>query len=180
MNKEVNTFAVIPRTQRMGSTEHWPLRTEELLSKVIPKLEQYKKEQDINEKLKRRLQEEDTFDMNARQNYRHQGQALTDAILKKLPPVDDNDQSILDDHVSRVWSDLTPHRSPGTISPCPVMARRRTHDSGISGDSASSLGNCFKFDLWFVDTNFFSFRWPINSTLKINARACRHFTKTNK
>lgn len=157
MNKELNTFAVIPRTQRMGTNEHWPLKTDELLSKAIPILEEFKREQELNEKLRRRLQEDVTSSLEmvgsssssagrptgsfGSQSYRHQGQALTEAILKKLPSVDDSDQSILDDHVSRVWSDLTPHRSPGTISPCPVIGRgRRTHDSGISADSASSIG----------------------------------------
>lgn len=168
MNKELNTFAVIPRTQRMATNENYALKTDELLSKAIPILEEFKREQELNEKLRRRLQEDMTSSLeivggssnrqaslsgsscggagSSSQSYRHQGQALTEAILKKLPSVDDSDQSILDDHVSRVWSDLTPHRSPGTISPCPIISSRsrRTHDSGISGDSGSSIGllNC--------------------------------------
>ena len=46
---------------------------------------------------------------------------------------DDNDQDILDQHVSRVWSDMTPNqRSPGTLSPCiQHLARRKPHDLGF-------------------------------------------------
>lgn len=166
MNKELNTFAVIPRTQRMATNENYALKTDELLSKAIPILEEFKREQELNEKLRRRLQEDMTSSLEitsgnrqasasgstgGQSSYRHQGQALTEAILKKLPSVDDSDQSILDDHVSRVWSDLTPHRSPGTISPCPVVSSRsrRPHDSGISGDSGSSIG-LFKFILFWA------------------------------
>lgn len=38
---------------------------------------------------------------------------------------DDDDQDILDQHVSRVWSDNTPHRSPGTLSPASIQFNRR-------------------------------------------------------
>jgi len=43
---------------------------------------------------------------------------LADICKEKLLPVDDGDgdQSILDDHVSRVWTDKTPLRSPGDPS----------------------------------------------------------------
>lgn len=38
---------------------------------------------------------------------------------EKLALEDDSDQAILDQHVSRVWSDLTPSRSPKLSSPRP-------------------------------------------------------------
>lgn len=184
MNKELNTFAVIPRTQRMGTNEHWPLKTDDLLSKAIPILEEFKREQELNDKLRRRLQEDVSSSLEmvgssgsrpttlsaSSQSYRHQGQALTEAILKKLPSVDDSDQSILDDHVSRVWSDLTPHRSPGTISPCPVIGRsRRTHDSGISADSASSIGSLTsQFEL------VYGFKRKMTCILNVGGQSIRH------
>jgi axin 1 len=37
---------------------------------------------------------------------------------------DKDDQDILDQHVSRVWSDMTPHRS-GDLSPCNQFQRRK-------------------------------------------------------
>ena len=58
--------------------------------------------------------------------------SLADAIREKLQIDDDNDQDILDQHVSRVWSDLTPSRSPGRISPCPPRLNRGAFSAGIS------------------------------------------------
>lgn len=46
-----------------------------------------------------------------------QSRELANAIREKLQLEDDNDQDILDQHVSRVFSDLTPARSPGFSSP---------------------------------------------------------------
>lgn len=44
---------------------------------------------------------------------------MNDAFKEKLQLEDDNDQAILDQHVSRVWSDPTPSRSPKVASPRP-------------------------------------------------------------
>lgn len=69
--------------------------------------------------------------------------AFADAIREKFALEEDNDQDILDQHVSRVWKDQTPHRSPGTMSPCPPLPTRRrtiTHDSGMLSDGAMSIG----------------------------------------
>lgn len=46
-----------------------------------------------------------------------QSRDLASAIREKFQLEDDNDQDILDQHVSRVFSDLTPSRSPGITSP---------------------------------------------------------------
>lgn len=55
-----------------------------------------------------------------------QSRDLANAIREKLQLEDDNDQDILDQHVSRVFSDLTPLRSPGRISPrCHSPSRNR-------------------------------------------------------
>lgn len=68
--------------------------------------------------------------------------AFAQAIREKFAIDEDNDQDILDQHVSRVWKDQTPHRSPGTMSPCPPLPSRRrtiTHDSGMLSDGAMSI-----------------------------------------
>lgn len=55
--------------------------------------------------------------------------------------MEDDDQDILDQHVSRVFKDQTPHRSPGTLSPYPPpVPSRRRHDSGILSDATGSIG----------------------------------------
>lgn len=63
---------------------------------------------------------------------------FADAIRQKLQVEDDSDQDILDKHVSRVWSDLTPSRSPGTMSPCPNISRARRHEVGGFGGGSMS------------------------------------------
>ena len=45
--------------------------------------------------------------------------SLADDLRDKLLVEEDSDQAILDQHVSRVWSDLTPSRSPKLSSPRP-------------------------------------------------------------
>lgn len=56
-----------------------------------------------------------------------QSRELANAIREKLQLEDDNDQDILDQHVSRVFSDLTPLRSPGLTSPRPRSPPRNRH-----------------------------------------------------
>ena len=49
---------------------------------------------------------------------------------------DKDDQDILDQHVSRVWNERTPHRSPGNLSPCNQFQRRKAHElSFVAGGS---------------------------------------------
>lgn len=63
----------------------------------------------------------------------------TKKLLAKIMAGDDNnEQDILDQHVSRVWSDTTPRRSPGNLSPCAQFQRRRPqHEMMIAGGSMS-------------------------------------------
>nr|CAD7268050.1 unnamed protein product [Timema shepardi] len=98
---------------------------------LIEKLEAVNREQDAQDKLERKLQEgevvgpEETGVLDPGVGPR----TLADAIRDRLQVDDDNnDQAILDQHVSRVWSDLTPSRSPGLISPRPRSpeGRRRS------------------------------------------------------
>lgn len=149
MNPETNSYVVVPLTSRMKTVR--PPNQKELLSELIPKLEELQRDQKTKERLDQMMYSDDTCSVDGARSHRgggagigQPGQVLTEAILKKLQPDDDNDQSILDQHVLRVWSDLTPHRSPGTVSPCPDMQRMRSHDIGIGSDG-SSIGKLFNF-----------------------------------
>ncbi|XP_067614733.1 axin-like isoform X3 [Eurosta solidaginis] len=139
-NKETNTFQVIPRTQRLHSNEHRPLKEAELLALLIPKLEEVKRIQDLEDIARFDRFIDDTMPSNEKLA---NDRAFAEAIREKFAMEEDNDQDILDQHVSRVWKDQTPHRSPGTISPCPPLPSRRrtiTHDSGMLSDGAMNIG----------------------------------------
>lgn len=67
---------------------------------------------------------------------------------------DKDDQSILDQHVSRVWSDMTPNRSPGNLSPCNQFQRRKPHElaayAAASSESTSIFVQAIKLTIFFV------------------------------
>ena len=70
--------------------------------------------------------------------------SLADMLREKLivtEDQDDFDQSILDDHVSRIWTDKTPLRSPGDPSGRPRSPgyRERSREAGHQGRGHSSL-----------------------------------------
>ncbi|XP_034126818.1 axin isoform X2 [Drosophila guanche] len=139
-NKETNTFQVIPRTQRLHSNEHRPLKEDELVALLIPKLEEVKRKRDLEERA--RLERNPGAALLSNERSSASDRAFAEAIREKFALDEDNDQDILDQHVSRVWKDQTPHRSPGTMSPCPPIPSRRrtaTHDSGMVSDGAMSL-----------------------------------------
>ncbi|KAK3928469.1 Axin-1 [Frankliniella fusca] len=124
---------VIPRTQILHKDQTHSLKPDQFAAILIQKLECVKKEQDAQEKLDRKLLENDMDREDAAGSETGivdtavSSRALADALREKLMIEDDNDQAILDQHVSRVWSDLTPSRSPGFSSPRPKSpdARRR-------------------------------------------------------
>lgn len=124
---------VIPRTQILHKDQTHSLKPDQFAAILIQKLESVKKEQDAQDKLDRKLLENDMDREDAVGSESGVGEtavssrALADALREKLMIEDDNDQAILDQHVSRVWSDLTPSRSPGFSSPRPKSpdARRR-------------------------------------------------------
>ncbi|XP_061502273.1 axin isoform X1 [Anopheles gambiae] len=131
-NEEVDTFAIIPRTHRHTQKQPPPMEFAKIL---INKLECVAREQEKDEVLCKKMQEAELSD-------RSQNKVLADAIRQKLQVDDDNDQDILDQHVSRVWSDLTPSRSPGTMSPCPpnmIGSRSRRHELASFGGAQSSM-----------------------------------------
>nr|CAD7441682.1 unnamed protein product [Timema bartmani] len=131
----VDALVVLSSTAEDGEIEvqisvH-PMNPDTFASILIDKLEAVKREQDAQEKLDRKLQEGEVAGPEE-MGVLDPGvgpRTLADAIRDRLQVDDDNnDQAILDQHVSRVWSDLTPSRSPGLISPRPRSpeGRRRS------------------------------------------------------
>ncbi|CAH0564301.1 unnamed protein product [Brassicogethes aeneus] len=113
MNRE--TFmnqTLIPRTQRMDSNKLQPMQPEQFAAILTQKLDVVKRERDTKELLEKKLKESESM-------------TSIDKI-RMLQLEDDNDQDILDQHVSRVFSDLTPARSPGVQSPTRAMSPPRS------------------------------------------------------
>lgn len=109
---------------------------EELYTVLLPKLEKIKKQQETDELFERK------FHPSQQQP---KPTNLADAIREKFQIEDDNDQSILDQHVSRVWSDLTPNRSPGNMSPCPTNTTRKSRNLHEIDGCSSGIGKRFEF-----------------------------------
>lgn len=136
LNNIDNVTPFVPRTQRqLGHVDKRPT-TEEFVKELRAKLEILRRERN-NHEIMQSMNPTNTTDGSSRQppipskNQINHGQLVAD--LKRFQLEEDNDQLILDQHVSRVWAD-SPHRSPGTISPCPALpTRRRTHDLVTTG-----------------------------------------------
>lgn len=119
---------IIPRTQRVPRDLTQPLKPEEFAQVLIEKLESVKRERETQEKLDRHLQESELLSIDTSTEALPSNsapKALADALREKLSTDEDSDQAILDQHVSRVWSDLTPSRSPGLLSPRTHSPERR-------------------------------------------------------
>lgn len=149
LNKETHQ-TVIPRTQRLDTRQCQPMHPQEFAAILIEKLESVIRDRETQELLVKKLREgeEEKDKLNAIQ--------LSNAIRERFPLDDDNDQDILDQHVSRVFSDLTPSKSPGVVSPrahSPTRNRwvqgaymrpRRKDKDGMSIFSTDS-GNVYDF-----------------------------------
>ncbi|XP_052740065.1 axin isoform X2 [Bicyclus anynana] len=109
INKEQDTAMMIPRTQRVQSEQLRVLPPAEFAPLLIEKLERVKREQENKERLERRLAEGEGDEVMAQAL---PPQLVAAAIREKLQLDDVNDQDILDQHVSRVWSERTPGASP--------------------------------------------------------------------
>nr|XP_032519216.1 axin isoform X1 [Danaus plexippus plexippus] len=109
INKEQDTAMMIPRTQRVQSEQLRVLPPHEFAPLLIEKLERVRRDQDNKERLERRLAEGEGDELCAQAL---PPQLVAAAIREKLQLEDDNDQDILDQHVSRVWSERTPDTSP--------------------------------------------------------------------
>lgn len=146
------SLTVIPRTQRVDVKSH-TLSSEEFLKILMPKLEAVKKEQDRMELLNKKLLEVEQSKSN---------KLFADAISAKLMLDDDkDDQDILDEHVSRVWSDRTPLRSPGNLSPCNAnqFQRRKMHEAATFS-CGSSIQSSMRVSKSMPDSNMRRFtKW---------------------
>nr|XP_021207838.1 axin isoform X2 [Bombyx mori] len=131
INKEQDTAMVIPRTVRVQSEQLRVLAPAEFAPLLIERLERVKRDQDAKERLERRLAEGDAEDGSSQAL---PPQLVAAAIREKLQLDDDNDQDILDQHVSRVWSERTPGASP----PGGRRARQRHAHSSHAAHSAHS------------------------------------------
>ncbi|XP_060521598.1 axin-1 isoform X2 [Cylas formicarius] len=115
---------VIPRTKRIDKLQCQPMDVDQFAAILFEKLEMVKKERETMELIEKlKLEESESLSSD----------------LKKLLD-DENDQSILDDHVSMVFPD-TPVRSPGIASPKRnrhlQSSRRRKDGSIFSSDSGN-------------------------------------------
>ncbi|XP_072931703.1 axin-like [Epargyreus clarus] len=109
INREQDTAMMIPRTQRVQAEQLRVLPPAEFAPLLIERLERVRRDQDAKERLERRLAEGDGEDASTQAL---PPQLVAAAIREKLQLDDDNDQDILDQHVSRVWSERTPGASP--------------------------------------------------------------------
>ncbi|XP_015190089.1 PREDICTED: axin isoform X2 [Polistes dominula] len=120
--------AIIPRTQRVPRDLMQPSNPEEFAQVLIKKLEDVRRDRETQEKLDRHLQESELHSIDNSMEALPGNSApkdLADALGEKALTDEDSDQAILDQHVSRVWSDLTPSRSPGHLSPRTHSPERR-------------------------------------------------------
>merc|ERR1719232_1190561 len=173
---QANSF--IPRTDRIPAEATHELSTKfpaQFAEILIKKLEKLKRDQDNEEKLKK-IQSEDSQSMVSQGSNR----SLAEILKKNLLVSDDfdQDQSILDDHVSRVWTDKTPLRSPGDPSGRPRSPgyTRRGQTMGPPSSAAprrnvasvSRRGPTYHQDLAYYDLG--GPQVPVNNNSGVNER----------
>ncbi|XP_018056394.1 PREDICTED: axin isoform X3 [Atta colombica] len=124
INRESMAHHVVPRTQRITSPKQ--MSPAQFAEELRQKLEIVQREQKAHEKLEKYLYQENDSSIGSDALVEPCGASKTlgDALKEKLSMEEDSDQAILDEHVSRVWSDQTPSRSP-RLSP---ERRRPTHN----------------------------------------------------
>lgn len=98
---------------------------------------------------------------------------LSSAQPRVFPAVEDDDQSILDQHVSRVFS---PYLSPGTISP--KILQRYHHRANEMSTSMPDFGKIIKqlsssvFQITSIAKSILSYNYFSFASFKINSGAC--------
>ncbi|XP_071536533.1 uncharacterized protein [Panulirus ornatus] len=124
----------MPRTHRLRHESIPNLKPGEFAALLIEKLEKVKRERESQEKVQqsfKKIQEGDNVSDECRREHAFNSlppSLLLDKLAQKIA-LDDVDpcQSILDEHVSRVWQDSnndTPARSPGSPRPKSPSGRR--------------------------------------------------------
>lgn len=111
---------LIPRTQRARPENSQPRPPVDFAQQLTEALERLQEEQEKAKKNPLEIRMERESEAKSLDS-----KALSDALRETLRVEDGNDQAILDDHVSRVWSDPTPSRSPELASPRPHSPDRR-------------------------------------------------------
>lgn len=106
----------------MASPQQLPAK--QFAEMLTHKLEALAREQRTQEKLDKYLQENLATGEVPLETTGGAHKTLSDTLREKLSIEEDSDQAILDEHVSRVWSDHTPSRSP-RLSP---ERRRPAHN----------------------------------------------------
>ncbi|KAK9883204.1 hypothetical protein WA026_001396 [Henosepilachna vigintioctopunctata] len=129
VNRETHMHqTIIPRTQRMDARKAEPPRDPQQFANILIKKLETISEKDVEQELDRRRKESESMSLpDDKHRIEPQSRALANVLKEKLlllQPDDDDDQDILDQHVSRVFSDLTPSRSPGVVSPRPIASPR--------------------------------------------------------
>ncbi|KAL3273078.1 hypothetical protein HHI36_014533 [Cryptolaemus montrouzieri] len=156
VNRETHMHqTIIPRTQRMDARKAEPPKDPQQFANILIKKLETISEKEVEQELDRRRKESESMSLpDDKHRIEPQSRALANVLKEKLlllQPEDDDDQDILDQHVSRVFSDLTPSRSPGVVSPRPhsphrsrypiplARPKRRDKDgySTFSGDSGN-------------------------------------------
>ncbi|XP_044591330.1 axin isoform X4 [Cotesia glomerata] len=115
LNRDPLLHTMIPRTDRASKELTKPPDPERFAQELFTRLELLKRQIDNEEKLKNLSKDSSVEETDP--SMHTDTRKLADALCQKLSIDDDNDQDILDQHVSRVWSDPTPSRSPGIASP---------------------------------------------------------------
>ncbi|CAK9799469.1 Axin1 [Anthophora quadrimaculata] len=129
---------IIPRTQRVPRDLMHPLKPEEFAQVLIEKLEKVKRERESQEKLDRHLQDSDTINKDAPLEMSGgASKTLTDAPIEELLLL--SPQTILDQHVSRVWS-TPPGSSTFSIDSGNIHDFQEGSDF-VGAGSMSSLGS---------------------------------------
>lgn len=104
---------------------------------------------------------------------RHLADKLTSAQPRVFPAVEEDDQSILDQHVSRVFS---PYLSPGTISPKHLQRYHRSHEMSTSmpefGTQTSTHINMLLQCVILIGENFYFDSSASITTLQVDSGAC--------
>lgn len=138
VNRETHMHqTIIPRTQRLDARNAEPPKDPQQFANILIKKLETINEKEVELELDRRfrLLENDSATVpEDKHRIEPQSRALANVLKEKLlllQPEDDDDQDILDQHVSRVFSDLTPSRSPGVVSPRPHSPHRNRYQIPI-------------------------------------------------
>lgn len=147
LNHDHMSETIIPRTQRIPQDSTKILEPKVFFERIRIKLEQILKDRESQEKIER-LKDDD----NEERNLIELNKKIDDCSgLKVIDNNEhDNDQSILDQHVSRIWTDPTPSRSPCASPPrSDIRVHKTRKEKDVFSTVSVDSGNLHDF----IDTN---------------------------